>query len=155
MIWRLRPKPDIAWDRTPAKTPQMSKQATVELHVRLLRAWHLAILRFALTRENADRLGVLAIANEIDRLGRPQDADEGFSFFRRTSAELSAAILRRRQGDEVILREYLAGIDDARLLRALAAALEMPQPEPALARKDRGPHQDLWRGLPSRANARP
>jgi hypothetical protein len=66
----------------------MSQQSRIERHAGLLRAWHLAILRFALTRENADRLGVLMIANEIDRLGRPDDAGPDFSFFRRTSAEL-------------------------------------------------------------------
>ncbi|MGC2779968.1 MAG: hypothetical protein WA418_30450, partial [Bradyrhizobium sp.] len=72
----------------------MIEQGTAEQHARLLRAWHLAILRFALTRDNADRLGVLAAANEIDRLGRQHWAGEGFSFFRMTSAELCAAILR-------------------------------------------------------------
>ena len=39
-----------------------------EWHAKTLRAWHLAILRFAVTLDNADRLAVLAIANEIDRL---------------------------------------------------------------------------------------
>ena len=33
-----------------------------------LRAWHLAILRYAVTLDNADRLAVLRIAREIDRL---------------------------------------------------------------------------------------
>ena len=31
-----------------------------------LRAWHLAILRYAVTLDNADRLAVLRIAREID-----------------------------------------------------------------------------------------
>ena len=35
---------------------------------RTLRAWHLAILRFAVTLDNADRLAVLRIAHEIDGL---------------------------------------------------------------------------------------
>jgi len=33
-----------------------------ERHVRTLRAWQLAILRFAVTLDNSDRLAVMAIA---------------------------------------------------------------------------------------------
>ena len=132
----------------------MNPKGTVERHAGLLRAWHLAILRFALTRENADRLGVLAIANEIDRLGRQQDVGSGFSFFRRTSAELCAAILRRREREDVVLTQYLAQIDDPGIHRALAAALDAPPPKPDLARKARRPNRDLWRGLSSRADPR-
>ena len=132
----------------------MSQQSTIERHAGLLRAWHLAILRFALTRENADRLGVLAIANEIDRLGRLGDIRPDFSFFRRTSAELCAAIPRHQDGDDAVLNRYLAEIDDARLHRALAAALDVPPPKPDLVRKPLRPNRDLWRGLPSRADPR-
>jgi hypothetical protein len=132
----------------------MDWQDTVEPYVGLLRAWHLAILRFALTRENADRLGVLAIANQIDRRGRLGDMQPGFSFFRRTSAELCAAIPRRQDGDDAVLNRYLAEIDDARLHRALAAALDVPTPKPDLVRKPLRPNRDLWRGLPSRADPR-
>jgi hypothetical protein len=132
----------------------MDPKGTVERHAGLLRAWHLAILRFALTRESADRLGVLAIANEIDRLGRQQGVGSGFGFFRRTSAELCAAILRRQEGDDAVLNRYLAAIDDARLHRALAAALEAPRPKPDLVRKPVRPNRDLWKGLPSRADPR-
>jgi hypothetical protein len=132
----------------------MSQLSRIERHAGLLRAWHLAILRFALTRENADRLGVLAIANEIDRLGRLGNIRPDFSFFRRTSAELCAAIPRRHERDDVVLNQYLAEIDDARLHRALAAALDVPPPKPDLVRKSVRPNRDLWRGLPSRADPR-
>ena len=57
-----------------------------EWHARTLRAWQLAILRFAVTLDNADRLAVMAIASEIDRLGPQQDGSSDFNFFRRTSA---------------------------------------------------------------------
>ena len=130
----------------------MSKLAELERHAALLRTWHLAILRFALTRDNADRLGILAIANEIDRLGRHQSTGADFSFFRRTSTELCSALLRRQAADEAVLRRYLAEIDDARLHRAMAVALEFPQPKPAPARRRARPNHDLWKGLPSRAN---
>jgi hypothetical protein len=39
----------------------------MEWHAKTLRAWQLAILRFAVTLDNADRLAVLMIASEIDR----------------------------------------------------------------------------------------
>jgi len=35
----------------------------------MLRAWQLAPLRFAVTRDNVDRLNVIAIAQEMDRGG--------------------------------------------------------------------------------------
>src|SRR5262245_6356733 len=125
--WQPRLRPEAGRARLPTKTSQMSEQVEVEQRLRLLRTWHLAILRFALTRDKADRLGVLAIANEIDRLGRHQDTGSDFSFFRRMSTELCAAMLRRQAADEIILKRYLAAIDDPRLHRAMAAAIEVPQ----------------------------
>ena len=134
----------------------MDWQDTVEPYIRLLRAWHLAILRFALTRENADRLGVLAIANEIDRLGRPpHEVGAGFAFFRRESEELCAATLRQRKESDAILNRYLAQINDARLKRALAVALEVPRRKSDLARNRHKPNYDLWRGLPARGTPHP
>ena len=65
-----------------------------EWHARTLRAWQLAFLRFAVTLDNADRLAVLAIAAEMDRLDPVQDGKRTFGFFRKTSAELCAAILQ-------------------------------------------------------------
>ena len=67
----------------------------MERHAKTLRAWQLAILRFAVTLDNADRLAVLMIAAELDRLGSADAMTRpDFSFFRKTSAELCAAILR-------------------------------------------------------------
>jgi len=63
----------------------------------MLGSWQFAILRFAATLDNADRLGVLAIANQIDRLGRQHEDKPEFGFFRKTSSELCAAILQRRR----------------------------------------------------------
>ncbi|MBR1123114.1 hypothetical protein JQ628_16425 [Bradyrhizobium lablabi] len=123
-----------------------------ERHAGLLRAWHLAVLRFALTRDNADRLGVLAIANEIDRLGHQHQVEPPFSFFRRTSAELCAAMMRQQTANDDILSRYLAQIEDVRLHRALSAALGIPQQEPDSTKKRIKPKHDLWKGLPSRSN---
>ena len=52
------------------------------------------VLRYAVTLDNADRLAVLRIAREIDRLYPRQEGSTEFEFFRRTSAELCAAILQ-------------------------------------------------------------
>lgn len=122
----------------------------------MLRAWHLAMLRFAITRDNADRLGVFAIANEIDGLGRGHVRHEKphFGFFGKTSSELCAAILKRDEAADKILRLYLAQIDDAQLKRALAAVLEI-EPSNRTEEKRRSKiASSLWRGLPSRGNIR-
>ena len=42
-----------------------------ERHARAVRDWQLAILRFAVTLDDADRSAVLAIAREIDDLAPP------------------------------------------------------------------------------------
>jgi len=133
----------------------MCQQGSVEQHSKMLRSWQLAILRFAVTQDNADRLGVLAVANQIDRLGRQHDDQPEFGFFRKTSSEVFAAILRRDETADVILRQFLTLIDDLRLKRALAAALEIEHGEPASDKKRSKPATDLWRGLSSRGNIRP
>jgi len=130
----------------------MDTQGSVEWHRRMLRAWHLALLRFAVTMDNADRLNVLAIANEIDRLGRQHQEKTDFGFFRKTSSELCAAVLQPSETSNVILRRYLARIDDDRLKRALVAALEIELHEPALVKKRSKPDTDLWEGLSPRVN---
>jgi hypothetical protein len=128
----------------------MDQHGFVEWHDKMLRAWQLAILRFAVTLDNADRLGALAIANEIDRLGRQHEQAPDFCFFRRSSAELCAAILQRNEHSEAILQQYLGRIDDARGKRAFAAAIEIAQAEPTPVMRRAKPLRDLWRGLPSR-----
>ena len=123
-----------------------------EWRARTLRAWQLAMLRFAVTLDNADRLAVMAIATEIDRLGPQHDGKPDFGFFRRTSAELCAAILRPNELSAAILRQYLARIDDGRLQRAFAAAIETSELETSSAGKPFKRNHGLWRGLSPRAN---
>lgn len=130
----------------------MGTQDSAEGHDRMLRAWQLALLRLAVTRDNTDRLHVMAIANEIDRGGQQHDRPTHFSFFRRTSADLCSSLLRRHETADAVLRGFLGKIEDSRLKRAFAAALEMdsaPQVRKAKARNG------LWRGLPSRTDVRP
>ena len=124
----------------------------MEWHARTLRTWQLAILRFAVTWDNADRLAVTAIANEIDRLGLQHSGKADFSFFRKTSAELCAAILQPDEPAFVLLRQYLARIDDARLMRVFDAAIEEDQPKVSPAKEPPKRDHGLWRGLSSRAN---
>ena len=123
-----------------------------EWHAKTLRAWQLAILRFAVTLDNADRLAVMAIANEIDRLGPEQDGKPDFGFFRRTSAELCAAILRPNERTAPVLQQYLARIDDDRLKRVFAAAIEADRPKASSVSKPRKRENGLWKGLSSRGN---
>lgn len=123
-----------------------------EWQAKTLRAWQLAILRFAVTLDNADRLAVMAIASEIDSLGPEQDGKPGFDFFRRTSAELCAAILRPDELASPILRQHLARIDDDRLRRVFAAAIEADRPKVCSVSKPRKRENGLWKGLSSRGN---
>ena len=78
-------------------------------------SWHLAILHFALMLDNANRLGVLAIANEVDGLGSSQDDRAAFHFFRRTSAEVCEAILRP---NKPVLRQYSGNISRESTIRS-------------------------------------
>jgi hypothetical protein len=117
-----------------------------------LRAWHLAILRYAVTRDNADRLAVFRIALEIDSLEPGQDGPADFDYFRRTSTELCSAILQPDTGTSPIFQQYLARIEDQRLKRALAAAIDTS--EPAASPEGRAVRRgsDLWKGLASGKN---
>jgi hypothetical protein len=125
-----------------------------EWHAKTLRAWQLAILRFAVTLDNADRLAVLAIASEIDALGPKHDNKPDFGFFRKTSAELCAAILRPNELTSTVLRQYLARIDDDRLKRVFAAAIEADRPKVSSVGKPSRRKNGLWRGLSPGRNHR-
>lgn len=126
------------------------KDPAAAWHAKTLRAWQLAILRLAVTMDDADRSAVMAIASEIDRLGPQPDGKPGFSFFRRTSAELCSALLRPNELTPALLRQYLARIDDDRLRHVFAAAVEAGPPKETSARKPFKREESLWRGLSSR-----
>jgi hypothetical protein len=117
-----------------------------------LRSWHLAVLRFAVTLEHADRLAVLAIAAVIDKLGPSDSGQPAFGFFRRTSAELCAAILRQDEPASAVLRQHLARVDDDRLKRAFAATIEVEQPTEPSVRRPVKRDSSLWRGLVPRGS---
>lgn len=123
-----------------------------ECHAWMIKVWHLAILRFAVTLDDADRLAVFAIGAAIDRLGEGRGEKRQFGFFRKTSRELCASILRRNQAAEATLRQYLAGIDDIKLKRVFAAAIAIEPPDTAAVKKRSRPENRLWQGLSSRGN---
>ena len=116
-----------------------------EWPARKVREWLLAILRFAVTLDQADLAAVQAIAIAMDRLGSHPDATT-FAFFARSSAEFGHAIANKDDPNSIaLLRRQLARIDDQRLRRALEAALDCEQ---RIARRtgkrDGG---SLWKGL--------
>lgn len=125
-----------------------------ERHARTLRAWQLAILRFAVTLDNSDRLAVMAIASEIDRLDPQQQGKPDFNFFRRTSAAPCAAILQTGESAAALLRDYIAQIDGDRLKRAFEAAIEDDQPRAPAVSKPVKRRDGLWKGLSPRSAQR-
>jgi|SRR5260370_42366214 hypothetical protein len=70
----------------------------------------------------------------------------------RTSAELCAAILQPNERAAAILRQYLARIDDDRLRRVLATAVDIGQSKVSPAGSPVGQRNDLWKGLSTRGN---
>jgi hypothetical protein len=119
-------------------------------HARTVRAWLLAVLRFATTLDDDDKLIVFAAAAEIDRLSSHHAGHGGFKFFYRTSAEVCAAIANPRQaGSVTVIRRHLERIKEERIKRALIGILEIE--EAAAKAKGRSlkakPRDDLWKGL--------
>jgi hypothetical protein len=84
----------------------------------------LLLLPFAVTRERAERLAVLAAADELDASGAKRAAAP--RFFNRTSKEVCEAILA--PGDQHahdVLRRHAERIEDPRLRRAFEAAVDL------------------------------
>jgi hypothetical protein len=110
-----------------------------------VREWLLAILRFAVTLDQADLATVQAVAIEMDRLGSQPDATT-FAFFARSSAEFGHAIANKDDPNSIaVLRRQLARIDDRRLRRALEAALDCEQRTARPTGKRDS--SNLWKGL--------
>ncbi|MET4256585.1 hypothetical protein ABIC09_001516 [Bradyrhizobium sp. S3.12.5] len=114
----------------------------------LLRAWQLALLRLAVTRDESDRLNVVALAAELDCLG-----GESLHFFRRTSWQLCAALRGQLQDAEATLECFCRQIEEPRLRLAFAAAIGMPHSNHAPSRAPSKRNSDLFRGLPARGTA--
>lgn len=110
------------------------------------RDWLLAVLRYAVTRDAADLSVVLGLAEAIDARGSHSEPSS-FEFFRRSSLELCQAIGEEASpGRSATIKRHLDRIEDARLRRAFAAAVEIELPHHAAdGTKLRRP--ELWRGL--------
>ncbi|MHC2625702.1 hypothetical protein ACVIW2_007734 [Bradyrhizobium huanghuaihaiense] len=126
---------------------------SVEDHHRLLRAWQLAVLRFAVTRSESDRVNVTALAAELDRLGGQRSGEDSLHFFRRTSSHLCAAICGQRQDAEATLDRFCKQIDEPRLQLAFAAAVGLARSKPARSKPQPKRDPNLFRGLPARPPA--
>jgi hypothetical protein len=128
-------------------------QPSVEDHHRLLCAWQLAVLRFAVTLSDSDRLNVTAIAAELDRLGGRRSGEDSLHFFRRTSFHLCAAIDGRQQDAKATLDRFCKQIDQPRLRLAFAAAVGLTRSKPAPSRPQPKRDPNLFKGLPARPRA--
>ena len=122
-----------------------------EYHAKKVNEWLLALLRYAVTLHIADKLAVLLIAEEIDELGPRADAKAAFNFFRRTSTELCRAIVDKRNPKRsAVLHLHLKRINDYRLKRAFAAAIEIEdvyRTAPSVEKIRKCDSQDLWEDL--------
>ncbi|WP_439370177.1 hypothetical protein [Bradyrhizobium sp. DASA03120] len=125
---------------------------SVEDHRRLLCAWQLAVLRFAVTRSESDRGNVAALAAELDRLGGRRSGEDSLHFFRRTS-HLCAAICGQRQDAEVTLDCFCKQIEEPRLQLAFAAAVGLARSKPARSKPQPRRDPNLFRGLTARPPA--
>jgi len=97
-----------------------------ERRTKKVRDWLLAILRFAVTLEQADRTTVSVMAREMDGSGSGDQT--AFAFFVRTSSKFCNAIANKDEPKRVAtLRHYLRRVYDHRLQRALEAAIEFEQ----------------------------
>ena len=107
----------------------MNHPSTQDLQHHKVKEWLLALLRFSVTLEPVDRAAVMALADEMDRLGFTSRKPD-FSFFLRTTAEVCNAVADWEQaGRKQILRKHLARIDDPRLRRAFRAVFDLQHNE--------------------------
>ena len=127
----------------------MSSREPAETHGKLLRAWQLAVLRFAVTLDKSDRLNVLALAAEVDRLGGER-IEASLHFFRRTSVEICSAILGQQDDADAVMVRFYTETVDPRLKRAFAAAVGIALANAAPLKRRPKPDNDLFLGLPPR-----
>lgn len=113
-----------------------------------LQAWLLALLRFAVTRLEPDRIVALAAAAELDRPDAAPPGTPAHRFFYRTTADLCAAIIDPdAPASAAALQAHLERITDTRLQRAFAAAVDVKIAKKMSATKRAAKPVDLWRGL--------
>ncbi|MCP3402553.1 hypothetical protein [Bradyrhizobium sp. CCGB20] len=130
----------------------MNSPPSTDGHHRLLRAWQLALLRFAVTLDDCDRVNVVALAGELDRLDR-RNADDSLHFFRRSSSRLCAAIRGEGENATAVLDRFCGEINEPRLRLAFASAAGIVRSDPVPPGIRPKRNRDLFRGLPTRRTA--
>lgn len=121
--------------------------AEPEGEAQLIRNWLLTILRFAVTREDVDRMCVQEMARVMDGQNRAS-TKHSFCYFLRTSAAICNAVLADLGPDrQALLHHYLGHVADRRLRAALEAACECHRVASIPPRPPRRNREDLWRGL--------
>jgi hypothetical protein len=152
------PMDDRHMDRGPVTplsrpTPAMLVEThSADWSERMVREWLLLLLRFAVTRQPADRSAAFSMAEQLDSLGTRRPPDAAPRFFRRASDEVCQAIVAA--GDEssnVVLRRHIARIDHPRLRRAFQAVVGIaPMSRTPKNREDkRRKTRDLFKGISS------
>ena len=117
--------------------------ATQDRRAGRIREWLLLLLRFAVTRDSQDEATACALADQIDAVGL-QSQLTAPTFFRRTTLELCNAVTAPEGSPQrrATLARHLSRIDDARLKRAFAAAVDFQKPKSV-----NGKLESLWTGL--------
>jgi hypothetical protein len=117
--------------------------ATQDSRLGRIREWLLLLLRFAVTRDSQDEAAAHALADQIDAVGL-QSQLSAPTFFHRTTLELCNAVTapERDPQRQATLARHLSRIDDARLKRAFAAAVDFRKPK-----SGDGKREGLWTGL--------
>jgi hypothetical protein len=107
-----------------------------EWRERKLHDWLFALVRFAVSLEEADRRAVLSMAGDLDVLGSVRGRTT-FSYFVRTSTLVCRAIADPAySGRDAILRRFVDAIGKRRLREVFVTALSLdaaPQPHGGLA----------------------
>jgi hypothetical protein len=132
--------------RQKAATPEAASKDSQDIN-----DWLFALLRFAVTKERADRASAMAVAQKMDQRGLRPGAQ--FSFFTRTSETFCNDADDRQDLKKLAsLRRFVEQIGDNRLRRAFEVILQIGRPKPSAHKIRRYDHKELFKGLlPSKA----
>ena len=124
----------------------------MEWFARTLRAWQLAILRFAVTLDNADRLAVLRIAREIDGPDPSWTAALISNFFAAPVQSFAPRFCSRTNLPPRSCDNIWPGSTMTVSSATFAAAIDAGQPAVSPISRPTRPRNNLWKGLSSRSN---